>query len=338
MLSRQPRSASEERSRPAIGLAAALLFVSLAGCEAPEEGERTADEPGAAPHTLEITGIHDPETGGHLFELSADEIDSGWTTFRFRNASPDDHFVLLMRLPEDEGQYEDPVTFETWHSQVTVPFQETMYNIVDPEVEGDEAFAPFANLPDWFGDVVSKGGPGFTAPGRTVETTVHLEPGHYIVECYVKDENEDFHSYRGMLEQLTVRETASEAPEPRADVEIRLSSDGIETDGPPAPGSHTVAVHFEDQTTYEHMLGHDVHLVRLNGTDIETVARWMNWMVPGELVSPAPGTFLGGTQTMAAGRTAYFTVDLEPGEYAWISEVPAENEMWETFTVSDPDP
>jgi len=44
--------------------------------------------------------------------------------------------------------------------------------------------------------------------------------------------------------------------------------------------------------------------------------------------------FLGGTQTLAAGRTAYFTVELEAGNYAWISEVPVENEMWKTFEVS----
>jgi hypothetical protein len=195
-------------------------------------------------------------------------------------------------------------------------------------------------LPDWFGDVAQFCGPGLTAPGRTVETTVYLEPGTYVMECYVKDDAEQFHSYLGMIEQFTVRETVSAAREPEADLRVTLSStEGIRVDGDLVPGTHTVAVHFEDQTTYEHMVGHDVHLVRLNGTDVETVARWMNWMVPGALVAPAPATFLGGAQTMTAGSTAYVTVDLEPGDYAWVSEVPADHQMWQTFTVlgSDPD-
>jgi hypothetical protein len=287
-----------------------------------------------------IRAVHNHETNEHLFHLDTPEIDAGWTTLRLVNASPDEHFVLMARMPTDEGQYEDPVTFEYWQSNVTEPFQQAMNNIVDPDVQGDAAFAPFDALPDWFGDVAQFGGPGLTAPGRTVETTVYLEPGTYVMECYVKDDDEQFHSYLGMIEQFTVRETVSAAHEPEADLRVTLSStEGIRVDGDLVPGTHTVAVHFEDQTTYEHMVGHDVHLVRLNGTDVETVARWMNWMVPGALVAPAPATFLGGAQTMTAGSTAYVTVDLEPGDYAWVSEVPADHQMWQTFTVlgSDPD-
>jgi hypothetical protein len=48
----------------------------------------------------------------------------------------------------------------------------------------------------------------------------------------------------------------------------------------------------------------------------------MDWSAPGGLQTPAPAEFLGGLNEMPAGSTGYFTVDLEPGEYAWISEVP----------------
>lgn len=284
---------------------------------------------------VEITATHNPETGEHLFNLSADSIASGWTTFRFTNASPDDHFAVLWKFPEDKGEYSDPVTFEKWKSNVTVPFQEAMDNIIDPEIEGEAAFAPFGNMPDWYQDVEAFGGPGLTTAGRTSETTVNLVPGRYAIECYVKNEDEEFHSYLGMVEMITVTEESNGASEPEADLEITVSSTrGIEINDNVTPGLQTVAIHFEDQKVYEHMIGHDLHLVRLDGEDIQTVAQWMNWMVPGALVSPAPGTFLGGSQTMKAGDTAYFSIDLEPGEYAWISEVPAENEMWSTFSVN----
>jgi hypothetical protein len=36
---------------------------------------------------------------------------------------------------------------------------------------------------------------------------------------------------------------------------------------------------------------------------------------------------------MSVGSTAYFTVDLKPGRYAWISEVPAEKRLVKEVVV-----
>ena len=284
---------------------------------------------------FEIMAIHDPETGKHLFNLSEDTVSSGWTTFRFTNASPDDHFAVLWKLPVDKGEYTDPITFDTWQSRVTIPFQKVMDNIVNPDIEGDAVFAPFGNIPDWYPDTEGYGGPGFTSAGHTSETTVNLVPGRYVMECYVKNASEEFHSYLGMMEMITVIDKPNNAEVPVGDLELTLSSSGgIFADDRIAPGQYSVSVYFEDQDVYEHMIGHDVHLVRLDGEEIQTVAEWMNWMIPGALVSPSPGTFLGGTQTMKKGDTAYVTIKLQPGTYAWISEVPAKNEMWKVFTVT----
>lgn len=56
-----------------------------------------------------------------------------------------------------------------------------------------------------------------------------------------------------------------------------------------------------------------------------------------------PGTFLGGVQTIvtpgllesAETKTAYFDVNLNPGAYAWVSEVPepAKNGFLKPFIV-----
>ena len=53
----------------------------------------------------------------------------------------------------------------------------------------------------------------------------------------------------------------------------------------------------------------------------------------GGLGEPAPATFVGGVHEMPAGYTAFFTVDLEPGRYAWIAESGAARGMVEEFTV-----
>ena len=107
--------------------------------------------------------------------------------------------------------------------------------------------------------------------------------------------------------------------------------------GEPSAGPQTVAVHFEDQVLHEHFLGHDVHLARVAPeTDIEVLVAWMNWALPAGLQTPAPAKFFGGINELPAGNTGYFSANLEPGEYAFIAEVPAADEkgMLHRFTVN----
>jgi len=97
----------------------------------------------------------------------------------------------------------------------------------------------------------SLAGLGFTAVEQTAQTTVHLEPGEYVAECYVKDENEEFHSYLGMLKHFTVTDTPDAAEQPVADLTFTIySADGIWTDQELKPGKQIVGVFFEDQTSY----------------------------------------------------------------------------------------
>ena len=77
-----------------------------------------------------------------------------------------------------------------------------------------------------------------------------------------------------------------------------------------------------------------MHLARLQDeVDLDEVTQWMDWMEIAGLQAPAPAEFLGGTQEMPIGHTAYFTVNLEPGRYAWITEASADKGMFNEFTV-----
>jgi hypothetical protein len=262
-----------------------------------------------------------------------DEILSGWATFRLNNESGMIHFATLQRLPEG-------IALKDHQEQVAPVFQKGM-DLLNAG-EADAAMEKFGEIPEWVGQVVFMSGPGLTSVGHTAETSVYLEPGTYLLECYVKT-NGVFHSYNpspsayGMVHEITVTEESSNVAEPSATLTITLSSArGIEVQGDPTPGEHTVAVYFEDQQIHENFLGHDVHLARLeNDTDIEELAIWMDWTQPTGLEIPSPVEFLGGTHEMPAGGTAYFTVRLEAGDYAWIAEVPSPSEkgMLKTFTV-----
>ncbi|MHC4406524.1 MAG: hypothetical protein ACYTG0_43420 [Planctomycetota bacterium] len=243
------------------------------------------------------------------------------------------HFALVERVPEGTG-------IQAHQEQIAPVFQEGLDLLGAGEV--DAALQRFGELPAWFGEIVFLGGPGLTSPGLTSQATVYLEPGTYLLECYVKTDGV-FHSYNpdpsvyGMVHEFTVTDQVSEAAEPLATLQITLSTDGgIEIDGAPTPGDHTVAVHFADQTVHENFVEHDIHLVRVtDGLDLGELERWMDWSQPMGLQTPAPAQFLGGTNELPAGITGYFTVTLDPGNYAWIAEVPSSSEkgMLKPFTV-----
>ncbi len=295
------------------------LLGTLAACSGGEDGQ--ADDPRAD----DQPGIVEVVARDLSFE-APDTIPSGWTTFRFRNESPLTHFVLIDHLPDGK-------TIEDTENEVMPVFQTGM-DLIN-EGRTSEGFAEFERLPAWFADVTFIGGPGLLAPGKTAETTVYLEPGTYVLECYVKTAGR-FHSADGMARQLIVTGELSNALEPTATLTLSLSANGIVMQESPAAGMHTVKVEFVDQMVHENFLGHDVHLVRLeDDTDLPELATWMDWVnVPG-LATPAPAEFLGGTHDMPAGEVAYFTVDLSPGDYAWVAEVPnpVEKGMFVTFTV-----
>lgn len=289
----------------------------------------------AAPNVVEVVAL------GRSFEGVPETIPAGWTTFRLRNEGGAIHFLIIEKMPAIEGEQK---TVEDSEAEVVPVFQ----NIMD-DIDGKGPSFPEAgfDLPSWYGDVTLIGGPGLISAGRTAQTTVHLEPGTYVVECYVKDADGTFHSTDGMIAGLTVTEEASGAYAPGSSAELTLSYDedagtgDIAVEGELRPGLQTIALRFADQSVHEHYLGHDVHLVRLEeGTEVADVAAWMSWATPGGLASPAPADFLGGAQDMPAGSLTYVTVRLEPGRHAWIAEVPdpVGKGLVEAFTVPEDGP
>jgi hypothetical protein len=304
-------------------LAAALLL--LQGCTEPQEAaveasaphepavSTPAPPPGPPPRVVEIKAV------GKTFRGPA-EIPSGWTTFRFVNASSMIHFAIIDVPPEG-------VTIQMFSDEVMQPFQEAM----DGMNEGDETSvnAAFAKFPEWIGELGRKGGPGMLSSGRIGQTTVYLEPGHYIVECYVKT-NGVFHTTSpgpgqiGMMLDLTVTDEPGGAPEPEANVTLAVRNSGFElTAGALRPGTNTIRVDFEEQQALPSFVGNDVHLMRVDRPDsIQRAVAWMDWRTPKGLETPCPVTFLGGINDLPAGAHGYFTVDLEPGDYAFIAEMP----------------
>jgi hypothetical protein len=311
------------RVRHSILFASLLALPAFAACGGEdsaqsEEMESQSDAGVMAPPVVEVAARD------FAFEAPA-EIASGWTTLRFQNLGAQEHFMSLSRLPDGK-------TLDDYIAEVAAgAFGVAMDPYYNGEVELAAALENLGSLiPEWFGQMVFSGGPGLLAPGLAEDVTVDLEPGSYVLECYVKTPDGMFHSALGMMAGLTVTSAETGATEPEADFDVTLANYVIEAPERVAAGPHTIRVRVIQSP--EGLLKHDVHLLRVTEeTDLGAVVPWMSWI--DGMKAPAPATFVGGMEQLEAGHSGYLSVDLEPGSYAWISEAYADRGMVKEFVV-----
>lgn len=306
--------------------AALFLLLSIINCKtdikSKSEGISTIEK-------VEDTVI-EVVTQGMDFQTK-DTLQMGWNTFKYINKSNEPHFILLDKYPEGKD-------ITNMKNEVLPPFNEGMAFIMKGDLEA--AMNAFGKLPPWFSEVVFSGGTGLVSPGMTAFTTVHLKPGYYIMECYVKMADGTFHSAMGMTKELIVLDSKNGRRAPNASINISISSkDGITVAGNITKGKQVFAVHYLDQIVHENFVGHDINLVRLDeNANLEELESWINWATPTGLMTPTPNgvTFLGGTNEAPAGSVLYFEAYLAAGRYALIAEVPDSNKkgMLKVFEVS----
>ncbi len=268
----------------------------------------------------------------HMDFQLADSISSGWHTFKYDNKSSETHFFLLDKYPEGKN-------IENTEREIGPVFQMGMDLINEGKVK--EGLEAFNKLPEWFFKIVFVGGSGLVSPKTISLTTLKLEPGYYIVECYVKMANGKFHSTMGMTKALIVTNEISKVEPPKPNLEVMISSKkGIRFKDTISSGKQVFSVLFNDQITHENFVGHDINLVKMDeNADIASLEAWMNWADPKGLITPAPEgfTFLGGVNDMPAGSIGYFEVNLSSGHYVLISEVPRarSKNLFKSFIVTN---
>jgi len=309
------------------GVAMGLLLLPGCGEEPKVEEETTvkveeaATEPAAEVDAVQVAepNVVEIRAVGMTFE-GPSEIPSGWTTFKFINASDMIHFAIIDVPP-------DGVTAQIFTDTAGQYFQDAM----DAMNAGDEegVNAAFAKFPEWIAHLGRYGGPGLLSPGLTGQTTVYLEPGAYILECYVKTGG-IFHTTSpgdrrlGMMLEITVTDEKTNAPEPTANMTLTIKNSGLEiASGALVAGTNTIRVDFVEQQALPSFVGSDVHVIRVESEEsIDLADGWLDWRTEYGLESPSPVTFIGGINDMPAGAHGYFTLDLEPGDYAFVAEIP----------------
>lgn len=219
----------------------------------------------------------------YAFDAPA-EIPSGLTTFRLVGEGKELHHASIVKL-------EDGKTFDD--------FKEAIQKQGPP--------------PSW---MVAMGGPNPPRPGGVVEETQMLEPGNYVIVCFVPSADGTPHLAKGMMRPLTVTPTtasnASAAPMPVPDITIRMVDYAFESSKPLTTGKHVIRI--ENGATQEH----ELVLVRLApGKTVEALAAWLE-----KQEGPPPGEPLGGIAGVHSGGYGFITVDLTPGSYAFLCFIP----------------
>jgi uncharacterized cupredoxin-like copper-binding protein len=185
----------------------------------------------------------------------------------------------------------------------------------------DYAAAMKANKPaPW---AIGVGGPNAAEPGQTIDATLTLDAGNYILVCWVPSPGAQVpHMAKGMIQPLTVTApggvtqagaSTSYLPESTPDVHLELSDYAFKLSKPLVAGKHTI--HVMNTGAQEHEA---VILKLAPGKTMKDADAWFE----GGMKGPAPIESSPGMAGLGKGRTGSFTTNLTPGRYGLICYIP----------------
>ena len=242
---------------------------------------------------LGLTAMADPPTPTVVtvraldfrFEAPA-SVPAGTVTFRLKNDGREAHHLWIVQLKDGKK----PADF----------------------IEATKVWGSNLKMPPWAVDV---GGPNSASPGERAEGTVTLEPGTYMLVCWVPSSNGVIHVMRGMVQPLRVLARRGAAPEePTATTNLVLDDYSFTFSKPLSAGQQIVRV--ENRATTQ---SHEVVIARLlPGRTMLQAVLWLN----GGQAGPSPVEAIGGASGLATGRQMYLNLDLKPGTYVLLCFIP----------------
>jgi len=215
-----------------------------------------------------------------------DTVPAGLTTFKFTNQGREPHHVVLMGARADAGK--------------------TMADL-------DSVMRMEGPPPAW---LTLPGSNAVTMPGDSGNVTTTLEPGPYVLVCYISSPDGQMHVMKGMSRPLVVTPAAVGAaapPEPQADIVITEKDYDFELSQPLTAGAHTIRVENA---------GPQIHEVTIELlAPGKTLADYQAW-VAGGLKGEPPARPVGGFIGPNPGQHGWFNVTLVPGTYLLTCLVP----------------
>lgn len=238
-----------------------------------------AKKPAPPPPTANVVTVM---AGDYTFQ-APDTIPAGLTTLMLKNLGKEVHQVIMMRL--DSGK--------------TVADLQPLFT--DPE----------APIPAWLYFPLGVNG---IVSGDSANATATLEPGHYVMVCFLPSPDGAPHVAKGMVRTIEVTaSTAALAPEPTADLVITAKDYTWDVSAPITAGTHTIRMENAGPQL------HEVQIFQLApGKATTDFTAWLQGGMKGEPPAKPVGGFAGPTP----GGHGFFTTTFAPGTYVFVCFVP----------------
>lgn len=272
-------------------LGAVLAAGTFVACAVKDAPKTSATDSAAATNTVAATPAAAPAANVvHIVAKdysydSPDQIPAGLTTLHLMNQGKELHQAQLLKLTSGKTYNDLTAAMKT--------------------------MKPGAPPPPW---VVPLGGPNAAPPGGTAEATSTLEPGNYALVCFIPAADGVPHVMKGMSRGLVVTAaTGAVAAEPAPTTDLTLSDYKFTFSSPLKSGQNVIKVeNVADQP-------HEVVVFKLlPGKTMKDFEAWLPVMEK----APPPVAAIGGIVGQVKGQHAFFTANLDPGDYVLICYLP----------------
>lgn len=273
-----------------IGAAPILAVLTFVSCTVKESPSNAATDTAGASATA--TAAAAPAANvvhvvakDFSFEAPA-QIPAGLTTLHMMNEGKEVHQVQIIKLTEGK-------TFDDFSAAM-------------------KAMKPGAPPPSW---IVLAGGPNAGPPGGAAAATSTLEPGNYALVCFIPSTDGVPHAMKGMTRGLVVTpSTAAPAPEPTPTTTLTLADYKFVFSTPLKSGENIVRVeNSADQP-------HEIVLFKL--APGKTIKDLQAWLPVSDRDPNVPGMPSGGVVGLEKGQHAFFTANLDAGDYVLVCFLP----------------
>lgn len=276
--------------RSAVVFVTLVLALALAACS--PTGAPAVVPPTSAPATAMATA--GPSVAAAMPEITVDAADfsytapqtigAGWVRVVLNNSGAEAHHVQFLRL-------NDGVTVQQFEDALS-------------KAEGP-ALAMTKQM----------GGVGAVHPGGSASAVINLPAGEYVMVCFVPSPGDhEAHYAKGMIKSLTVQAAAAaSAAEPKADMSVRLKDFAFGMPDTLPAGPHTIQVVNDGPEP------HEFNILQLaDGKTAVDVLQFLNGAG-----GPPPFAPVGGMNGLDVGVTGYAELDLAPGHYVAICNIPS---------------
>lgn len=212
-----------------------------------------------------------------------ESVPAGWTRIRAVNQGQELHHLTLLKLAAGRTPADFVAAVQA-----------------NPETEPANLFT-------------EAGGPNAVIPGAEATAIVNLEPGQYVLVCFIPSPDGTPHVAKGMVRALTVTPASGAiTSEPRAVATIAGFDFGYRIDPAITSGPGQI-IKFANEGQQHH----EVLVVQLpEGKSIQDFAAAA--ASPDAATGPPPGTPMGGIGELEPGQAAYFVGSFAPGRYGLI--------------------